>query len=611
MSNDIDYLESLLFSDDDNPADYSKSPDYVKALELYHNNDLEKADKLVDKELAAHPDSPYAHELKANVLVARGVWDDSVKHHIITAIDLFEKQENECDEYYRAVDNVLRCISVAPGLEARYAVMANDLARKMPTSRHLTTWGWFADSNNMHNKAIAAYKAALKAEKKDDLDTTNDNIYGSYLIPSLLRAGETAEAESTLAEAEKECPDGPDVRFARIYMLDREGRYEEAIDLCLETAFRIIANGDEEEEGEEGNLALCDQNAKWDRRLSDIANANYPLVMSKLEAFANRPDASPAVLQTAYNIATKHNAKDYLRIKRRIRAAGIEIEEEGAADFHIYWMAQAYAKALEASELWMADVQKFIPSEDRAIWIKRVRCMKAVCLGCTGNLEAAEAEFASIEKEDPDFAEVQYWHAYVLANYTDSFKDAIKYAKAAQRMDSGNDHVVHACALFQMMCNYNSGNNAAATADAYTILRLESPSEEDQQDDEDDDLFYFPNLHAAPKCKYNGELYACIAHAVLGDKDLALKEIDHMLAQPYVKPEVLQSNYCNAAIACLILGMETEALDHVKKALEAGARDFGFLNKFPTFKPLRDKTEWKELLHNYQLRFSFELEDLK
>lgn len=604
MSNDIDYLESLLFADDDNPVDYSKSPNYVSARNLYEAGDAKAADKIIDKELKQHPKSPYAHKTKSDILVALGIWNEDVSHHVTTAIDLFEELGDESDEYYVAVENVLRFVQVAPGLEARYAVMASDLAKHMPKARNLVLWGYFADAYRMRGKAIVAYKAAIKA-KKDNGDPSNDVIYGRHLIPSLLRAGNEDEARRTLDQAEIECPDGTETRFARAYMLDREGRYDEAIDICLETAFRT--NDDNENEDDDD---ICEHDDKWANRLWDIADADYDLVISKLEKFADRADASPAVLQLAYNISSQNNPKDFFRIRRRMQAAGIEIEDAGATDFHVYWTMQAYAKALEAADHWMADVRALPPSDERANWVITIRCMKAACLGCLGNSQAAEAEFAAIEKEAPENDNVHYWHAFTQANYTLDFANCLAHAQKAQALDPDNDYAVHACTLFQMTSYYNTGRLAEAQDQARQILSLESQTD-DRQTDDDRIFRYYPNLHTPAANKYGGELYGSLAHAILGDKEQALKAIDDMLAQPNLAPEILQINLSIAADTCCVLGMEDEAFAYVGKSLEAGARDFTYLKCDPILAPLRQRPEWDELIRKYELRFSFEVEELE
>lgn len=664
MSETTDYLESLLFSDDDQPTDYTNSPDYVEAKEYYDKwrqrlDSLEPqatcADKLldeyinkaaesIDRELEVHPNSPYAHSRKVYILRAQGQYtpDKTLTKHLMAALDLFEEQGEDCEEYHYLVEDVLGGYIPTDNISGLPAILAYTIAKKKPTAGNLVNWGFQAASNKMYSKALKAYRAALKAKREDD-DPDADAIYGNYIIPTIVHCGDIEEAKKVLAEAEMVCPDGIETRYAKVYFLALEKRYGEALDIILETIF--LAEGDDDEDDEYNEYLQGNPNSlKWLIMIAKISELAHDITIEKFEKFANRLDASKQALAYVTRMS-RGDAKNFFRLKKKCYQRGIQGDDERMGDeeseqrIQFYWNAYAFDKVLTEVEKAEQRRASLPPSEQTEM--ESDDCMKAVCLAAMGDIEAAETEVDDIEKQNPDNWRPLFMHAQILAKYTNRFAEASKLAEAALKFTDIYQYFnrnAYECTFLAMLSNFGCGNTADARLYAKDIIHIETDAdaknkednkEKDQKDEKISSALPFPSLShdetydETYNDKFGGYRYSCIAYAILGDKEKALKAIDVIQAIENIrakKPmhpteswsdEIKSDNYINAAMACCILGMPSEGMTYIGKALEAGEREFTYLDRNQILAPLREMPEWAPLMKQYKAKHTFEVEELE
>lgn len=662
MSETTDYLESLLFSGDDKPTDYTKSPDYVEDREYYHkwnqcvdspetedivDDKLEKeyinkAAESIDRELEVHPNSPFAHYLKVYIHKAQGNYtaDKILTKHLMEALDLFEEQGDESEEYNNLVLDVMSGYIPTDKNSGLPAILAYTLAKKNPTTGNLVRWGIQAANNKMYGKAIRAYRAALAAKREMD-DPDKDVIYGHYIIPTILHYGDIEEAKKVLAEAEMVCPDGRETCFARVYFLAIEKHYEEALDLILETIF--LAKDDDEEDDEYNEYLQDNENGfKWRFIIKYISEFAHDIAIEKFEKFANRLDASVQALIYATNLS-RGDAKNFFRLKKKCHMRGIQGDDvcdgydEEVERLQFYRDAYAFDKLLTEVEKIERMRENNPPSRIAEISMAIDDYTRAACLAAMGDIDAAETEINNIEKQNPDDWQPLFMHAQILAKYTNRFAEAAKLAEAAMELTDMYEHYnrnAYECTFLAMLSNFCCGNTGDARVDAKDIIRTEAAADEkskedNKEKDSEDEIILsmepYPLLWSnnTYSDRFSGYRYSCIAYAILGDKERALKAIDAIQAieairaertigtsEPY-PGEIEPDNYIHAAMACCILGMHSEGITYIGKALEAGEREFTYLERNQILAPLREMPEWAPLMKQYKAKHTFELEELE
>lgn len=571
------------------PVDYTQSPDYLKALESFNTQDFDNAYEHLRKELGAHPDNPYAHALMGKIAREKGN-PDIFAQAFKAAIKLFEEQKNECEEYYDVATDLLDYAIFMPHSDesTRDHALAEKLANKRPTPQNHTMAGYLLDWRGHHKEAVEHYNKALTGNGEDD-----EVILCNFLYPSHLAAGDVDKAKAVLTEAESLGVYGLALRHAKAYDLDREGRLYDAIDICLDTAYRTRPDV---------GAAICEQDPRWENCLRGIAAADYSLVISKLEAFANEVDASPAVLRLAYDLSAFENAHDFFRIKKKMKAAGIEIGD--VAPFYecsAYYHAGAFGKAHEAAEAAVQYIEKTnLENSPNEVFPRKQNitylCSAALYLARSGNIAAAEAEFNNIKKIDPTNPDPYFWHTIALgSDPNDRFADIAKQAKAALTLfDEPMSYGTHMCLATLMTAHHRLGHTDQANAFAEKIIKMEDGHDFFMREPYDNGApLYYPDLHTR---QGEAELYAPLAYAILGKREEALKAIDHMLAVHPVQGQTLAANYSTAAAAYAILGMDNEAIESLGKALELLPAVVDILETDRAFTHLHERGDWKAMI---------------
>lgn len=608
MSNETDYLESLLFPEDDGRTDYSKSPDYLTALNYFDSGDIAKADEFIEKEHDANPENPYAWALKAEILKAQDAPESSIEDFNVNAINKFEEQDNLCEEYYdvmqRQLDKDYEIAQEAHILSTRSVFWARIIAKKRPTAKNLVMWGWFADVNLMHSKAIRAYEAALATAKTMD-DPSNDEIYGKHLIPSHLHAN-SEQAGRVLSQAEAECPDGINTTFAKIYMLELNGHHAEAVDLCLKTAFREIRSDNEDED----DHALCEQEYRWRDIIRDIANVAYGTVVRKLEVFAEQPGASAEALLLAHDIAGTNNAMDFVRLDRKMTLAGLNGEGAALNGRVALRAAGAFNKVIDIVDESLRHYSSLPNAEDFGQMLAWLRSSKALTLADMGEVDQALAELNEIKEMEPASAETNYWLSYVMANFTTDYAKTLKQIDLTlSLLKSPDSFETHACLIYRMLTNYKMGDTEAAQADAKRVIEMEMANETFKFElyGPKPDRFYYPDIHPDGR---SPAPYASVAHAILGEIEQAIVDATCLMSKPANRRDK-RTNCGIATLTYALVDMTDEGIECLREDLKLGNRNFYFMETSPDLAPLRKSPEWAALMKEYKAKWAEEMRELK
>lgn len=553
---------------------------YQMAKEYYLDGQYREAYQALDAELKRYPANAPAITLYARINESLALYDMAGRYYA-TAI-MIAQEEPKSETYANAIIGYASLLSskVGDGYEAE--ALLDEAVKKAPTTRLLLWQGFFAQMNGDYAKAQKSYSAALKTNKKEK-HSSDDLIYGSYIIPALLLDGKIAEAEKTLVEAQTKCPDGTDWKLAKVSYLDITGQDEAAIDLCLETAFTVPAGA---------KTALCDDpdaGEDWTDKLSDLAYKNYDLVIAKLDAFIRRADASSTALYQAVNIALDlQHHKDFLRLYEMYAP-----ERFGSSPY----VADAYFNifANNKAEAELDGAINAYATSDPA-YAKDLLSQKARVLARQGDLPAAEALLNSIA----DY----HTHAFLLSIYTNRHAEVAAYADSALAITPRKSADGLALLYLRMMANHRLGNSERAASDASKIIAYESEKLQEQKPTTDVNF-----LHHKYANRYYG--YSGSAYAILGHNEKALSAIKKCLA-PDVDLDMFPTyeKYIEAAEAYSLLGMNDQTLHYLSMALEAGYRDFIFIESSASFDAIRDNQDYVRLISDYRLKYRQEIEAL-
>lgn len=551
--------------------DYHNSYNYKMAEQYLNSGKYKDAASYIEAEIEQHPGSACAYILKGDIYYYNNMYDIAGTQYS-TAMMVAEGDKSQVEDYGDAATGYANLLVSALNKKDEAEALVDAAVKKSATARLLLWQGWVADANGHYDKAYKAYRAALKANQKTN-DYAPDDIYGRYMIPCLLKAGNLTEAAKVLTEAEKAYPDGTATKLAKVNLLDMQGKDEQAVDLCLETAFRTTSGGD----------ALCDTRAgyAWLDKLEDLAYKNYDLVIGKVEKFAKEKDASQGTLWAAANYAnTLCHGRDVIRLWKQY--------SPDDADSH-YLAAMAYAEIFatnKAIEVFDKAIEK--NPDERSIVIN-----KAKALATIGDLDGAEALLNSVAAAEPDNARAYSAHANILIDYTTRHAEAAAYADSAAALGAG--------CYPRMISNYRLGNTDKAEADAETII---AEAEKIKAKPKTVDL---SSLHK----KHTASIIVPYAYAILGQKEKAIAAINENLATDVnLSNGPFYDRYVEAAEAYSILGMADDVLANLGKALEAGYRDFTCLASSPFFDIVRDKQGYAELIDTYRAKYRQEIENL-
>lgn len=569
--------------------DYSKSYNYQMAQEYFQAQDYEKAAYSVMSELAQHPRNAGAHILKGDLYDLLGTYDEAGECYA-RAMMVSEDDKMQTVAYGTAVTRYANILAGKLGRNAEAETLIDNAAKRLGTVNMMLWQGWIADRVGNGDKAAKAYRSAIKANGKTK-EFTDDVLYGDYLIPSLLTAGKLTEAGKAIAEAEKICPDGLEWKLSKVRYLDLKGEDEAAIDLSLETAFRVP---------EGAPYAIINSRSQngpaWAMRLVDIAFKGYDLVMSKLEKFAKEKDAAEATLWTAMSIAQRlRRSDDYLRLMKELQPDGMDSDPD---------VAQAYSdifannRVLEVTDNIIANAEREGDTEHANYYRAS---FKATHMARIGDLDGAESLLNSIAAADPSNIYAYHMHSYLLTIYTRRYAEAAAYADTALYLTGKETAAGATMTYLRMINNHRLGNKEKAEADAKALIAYESRGNK-TTDNPNTRLMHAKTAHD----KYG---FSCSAYAILGQREKALEAIRACL-EPDVDLDQFPTyeKYIEAAERYSLLGMADETLTYLGKALEAGYRDFIFIEMSPTFDIVRERADFAELVDTYRTRYRQEIE---
>lgn len=558
--------------------DGMKSYNYQMALEFANNGKFRTAAERLEAELKDHPQNAAAYYLYGTIYENNDMYDKAGEYYA-TAIMLSES-EPKSEIYSRSVTAYAMLLYDEQNQDAQIQAEAllDEAVKKAPTSTLLLYQGWFATRNSNNVKAEKCYRAAIKANKKEDA-WPDDLLYGQYLIPSLLAQGKLADAEKALADVEKAEPDGEYSKLAKVALLDIKGRDDEAIDLLLNLAFRIPS-------GKTGALRDSKSfNADWKDKLTDLAYKNYDLVISKMEQFAKSPDASEVTLFYASRVANNRcKFQDYIRLAKADDPDYFPSDPIAAnAYYYLYANNQAieiYDRAIETN------------STDRADYANFLRTRKAECMARLGDIDGAEALLDSLAAASPSCSDAYHIHAKILSDYSSRLADAVAYADTALAIVGKNSYKGALIAKQRMLCNESLGNHDAAVADAKAIIAYEDSKKTSS-------LFSCYKLHDKSAVRFLSNA----AYAILGQKDAAIQSINECLDPKADLDVPAFVRFLYAATTYSILDMPDETLNYLEKALQTGYRDFISIEGNPIFANIRDRKEFTSLLDTYRDKY--------
>lgn len=553
--------------------DYHNSYNYRMAEQYLSSGDYGNANAYIDSEIDQHPESACAYILKGDMYYGYELYDRAGIYYT-TALMVAEGDKSQVEDYEMAVINYANLLVRALDKNDEAEAITDEAAKKAPTARLLVWQGWTAENNGHYDKAYKAYRAALKANQKANNGTyTPDDIYGGYIIPTLLKAGNLTEAEKVLAEAEKASPDGTAIKLAKVYLLDLQGKDEQAVDLCLETAFRNQSNGEA--------LYSTREGGNWVDKLEDLAFKNYDLVIGKMEKFAKQKDASQGTLWLAARIAnTLNRTRDFIRLWEEYTPDNFDSNPAVAIAY-----SEIFANN-KAIEVFDKAIEKN-PDE------RKIVTDKAQTLACLGDIDAAEALLNSVAAAEPDNARTYRIHANILLNYTTRYAEAAAYADSTVALSSTGLYS-------HMISNYRLGDTDKAEADADAIITY---AEKAMAEPKAVKLSSLHKKYSSPTVPY--------AYAILGQKDKAIAALKKCLAPDVnLDYEPFYERYVSAAEVYSILGMADETLANLGKALEAGFRDFTRLGSSAFFDVVRGKQGYAELIDTYRAKYRQEIENL-
>lgn len=555
--------------------DYQNSYNYRMAEESLYSGDYKNATAYIDAEIEQHPQSACAYIFNGD-LFRRIHASASAGLFYSTAMMVSEDDRTQVEDYGVAAclyaDLLVNCLDKTDEAEA----IIDAAVKKSPTTRMLIWQGWVAEENGHYDKAGKAFRAALKAHKKSAYSGyTLDDIYG-YIIRSLLRAGNLTEAEKVIAEAEESCIFGAlETKLCKVILLDMQGKDEEAVDLCLETAFRKRSDG----------KTLCDSEAggSWIEKLEDLAFKNHDLVISKMEKFAEEKDASRNnVLWAAANYANDLNlGRDVIRLCKKFSPDNFESNPAVASAYsHIF----ANNKAVEVYD---KAIEKY--PDDKGLLEE-----KAMALASLGDIDAAEALLDTLIAADPANANAYCTRAKILLSYTPRHAEAAAYADSAVALSRSKT-------VIRMLCNHHLGDTGKAQADARAIIAEAGRQQASPKSAE------LTSLHMkstpSPDVPY--------AYAVLGEKEKAIAALEKTLTPDVgLREAPFYERFVKAAKVYSILGMADETLASLGKALEAGYRDFTCLESSPFYDIVRGRKDYADLIDTYRAKYRQEIESL-
>lgn len=318
--------------------------------------------------------------------------------------------------------------------------------------------------------------------------------------------------------------------------------------------------------------------------------------MGKLDNFAKLNSASNFVTIAAAYIAKDlcHSA-DFLRLYRQVQPDAFASDSDVA---NAYFDLFANNKAIEVYDNAIAASAETDPANANFL-----RIHKAKCLGRLGDLDGALALLDSVTTAEPANAAAYQIHSYLLAIYTRRYAEAAAYADTALALLDKNTDYACSILYLRMIGNHRLGNKTLAEADARTIINVEKELLA-QAATSSPDLKQRHNRHLS----LSNSRYA---FAILGLKDQAIAAINEGL-----KPDVdldqfpTYEKYIEAAETYSLLSMPSETLAYLTKALEAGYRDFIYIERSPSYDAIRDLPDFANLISTYQAKYRSEIEAL-